>query len=149
LIHPLTRGTDFIANKEPEVKPAKQPKPDPGEKHLRRVQRICHALPGTMEKLSHGEPTFFAGKKVFVMFSNNHHNDGHISICVPAAIGIQAMLIERDPEKFYRPPYVGGAGWVGVELDRVSDEELAFHIHEAWRLIAPKKLQNELVESPK
>ena len=31
--------------------------------------------------------------------------------------------------------------WVGIELDRVSDEELAFHIHEAWRLIAPEKLQ--------
>ncbi len=126
------------------LKPAaNQRKPDKGEKHLRRVQRICHALPGTVEKISHGEPTFFAVKKVFVMFSNNHHNDGHISVCIPAAIGIQAMLIERDPEKFYRPPYVGGAGWVGVELDCVSDEELAFHIHEAWRLIAPKKLQEE------
>ena len=122
----------------------KKPKPDKGEKHLRRVQRICHALPGTVEKISHGEPTFFAGgKKVFVMFSNNHHNDGHISVCIPAAIGIQAMLIERDPEKFYRPPYVGGAGWVGVELDRVNDKELGFHLHEAWRLIAPKKLQEE------
>ena len=123
--------------------PATKQRPDQGEKHLRRVQRICHALPETTEKISHGEPTFFVRKKVFVMFSNNHHNDGHISVCVPAAIGIQAMLIERDPEKFYRPPYVGGAGWVGVELDRVSDEELAFHIHEAWRLIAPKKLQDE------
>ena len=124
-----------------------QRKPDKGEKHLRRVQSICHALPGTTEKISHGEPTFFAGKKVFVMFSNNHHHDGHIAVCVPAAIGIQAMLIERSPEKFYRPPYVGGAGWVGVELDRVSDEELAFHIHEAWRLIAPKKLQEEFAAS--
>lgn len=122
---------------------AKPQKPDNGEKHLRRVQRICHALPETTEKISHGEPTFFVRKKVFVMFSNNHHNDGHISVCVPAAIGIQAMLIERSPEKFYRPPYVGGAGWVGVELDRVSDAELALHIHEAWRLIAPKKLQDE------
>ena len=53
------------------------------------------------------------------------------------------MLIERSPEKFYKPPYVGGAGWVGIELDRVSDKELAFHINEAWRLIAPKKLQDE------
>ena len=120
---------------------AKQPKPDPGEKHLQRVRQICSALPETWEKLSHGEPTFFVGKKVFAMFSNNHHNDGHIAVVVPAPIGVQAMLIEASPEKFYRPPYVGGAGWVGIELGPVSDEELTFHVHEAWRLIAPKKLQ--------
>ena len=116
-----------------------------GEKHLQRVRRICLALPETMEKLSHGEPTFFVRKKVFAMFSNNHHNDGHIALMVPAAIGIQEMLIEASPEKFYKPPYVGVRGWVGIELDRVKDEELAFHIHEGWRLIAPPSLQ-ELVE---
>ena len=130
-----------LSYKEPEVKPtAKQRKPDKGEKHVERVRRICLALPGTSEKLSHGEPTFFV-KKVFAMCSINHHNDGHIAVTVPAAIGVQEMLIERSPEKFYRPPYVGVSGWVGIELPRVSDKELAFHIQEAWRLIAPKKLQ--------
>ena len=110
---------------------------------MQRVRRICAALPETTEKISHGEPTFFAGgKKVFAMCSINHHNDGYIAVVVPAAIGIQAALIEESSEKFYKPPYVGGAGWVGIELDRVSDQELALHINEAWRLIAPKKLQD-------
>lgn len=111
------------------------------KKHIQRVRRICAALPETTEKLSHGEPTFFVRKKVFAMFSNNHHNDGHIAVVVPAPPGIQGMLIEAAPEKYYRPPYVGGAGWIGIELGRINDEELAFHIREAWRLIAPKKLQ--------
>lgn len=124
----------------------KDQKVDPGEKHLQRVRRICLALPETMEKLSHGEPTFFVRKKVFAMCSNNHHNDGHIAVVLPAAIGIQTMLIEASPEKFYKPPYVGGSGWIGVELDRVSDEELALHVHEAWRLIAPEKLHALLKE---
>ena len=119
---------------------AKERKLDTSEEHLQRVRRICRALPETMDKLSHGEPTFFVRKKVFAMCSNNHHNDGHVAVVLPAAIGIQAMLIQRSPEKFYKPPYVGVRGWVGVELDRVSDEELAFHVHEAWRLIAPEKL---------
>lgn len=74
------------------------------------------------------------------MFSNNHHKDGHIAVIVPAPPGVQEMLIEASPEKFYRPPYVGGRGWIGLELKNVNDEELAFHIGEAWRLIAPKKL---------
>ncbi len=104
------------------------------------------ALPETMEKLSHGEPTFFVRKKVFAMCSNNHHNDGHIAVTLPAAIGIQAMLIEASPEKFYKPPYVGVSGWIGVELDRVSDEELTLHVREAWRLIAPEKIHALLKE---
>jgi hypothetical protein len=127
---------------------ANKRKPDDGEKQLERVRRICLSLPETWEKISHGEPTFFVRKKVFAMCSNNHHNDGHIAVTIPAAIGIQAMLIERSPEKFYRPPYVGVRGWVGIELDSVGDEELALHISEAWRLIAPEKLQ-ALIREPR
>ncbi|HEX9422387.1 MAG TPA: MmcQ/YjbR family DNA-binding protein [Pyrinomonadaceae bacterium] len=120
---------------------AKKRKADTGEKHLERVRRICMALPETVEKISHGEPTFFVRKRVFAMCSNNHHNDGHIAVLLPAAIGVQAALIQANPEKFYRPPYVGVRGWIGVELDRVDDEELALHVQEAWQLIAPEKLQ--------
>lgn len=104
------------------------------------------AFPETMEKLSHGEPTFFVKKRVFAACSINHHNDGHVAVVVPAAIGVQAALIERSPKKFYRPPYVGGAGWVGIELPRVSDKELAAHLLEAWKLIAPEKLHSLLQE---
>jgi uncharacterized protein (DUF1697 family) len=117
------------------------PKPEAGEKQVERVRRICLALPETREKISHGEPAFFVGKKVFAMCSINHHNDGHLAVTMPAAIGIQAMLIEQNPKKYYKPPYVGGAGWIGVELPKVSDKELALHLGEAWRLIAPAKLQ--------
>jgi hypothetical protein len=110
------------------------------ERHLKRVRRICDSLPETTEKLSHGEPTFFVKKKVYVMFDNNHHNDGHIAVWVPAPPGIQEMLIEASAEKFFKPPYVGVRGWIGIELGEVSDEELAFHIQTAYKLIAPKKL---------
>jgi len=113
-----------------------------GEKHQERVRRICAALPEVTEKLSHGEPTFFVRKKVFAMCSTNHHDDGHLAVVIPAAIGIQEALIKASPKKFYRPPYVGVRGWVGIELDRVSDKELALHLKEAWRLIAPEKLKD-------
>lgn len=112
------------------------------EKQLARVRRICMALPETLEKLSHGEPTFFAGgKRVFAMFSNNHHNDGHIAVWVPAPPGLQQAFVEDAPETYYRPPYVGPSGWVGIELDRIGDEQLAAHIRQAWKMVAPKKLQ--------
>jgi hypothetical protein len=120
---------------------AKERKPNIGEEHLRRVRRICGAMPETTEKLSHGEPTFFVRKKVFTMFANNHHSDGHVAVWIPAPPGVQAMLIHQSPETYFRPPYVGMRGWVGIELARIGDEELAAHIHEAWRLVAPKTLK--------
>jgi len=114
-----------------------------GAEQIERVRQICLSLPGTWEKLSHSEPTWFVGKKVFAMFSNDHHGDGHVAVLVPAAIGIQEMLIKKSPKKFYRPPYVGVRGWIGIEVDRVSDKELTLHIKEAWQLIAPKKLRDQ------
>jgi hypothetical protein len=118
--------------------------PDPALEHLRRVRRICLALPDTAEKLSHGEPTFFVRKKVFTMFANNHHQDGHIAVWVPAPPGEQPVLIHSAPGKYFRPPYVGGAGWIGIELDQIDDAELASHIREAWEMIAPKTLRAKL-----
>jgi len=110
-----------------------------GEDHLRRVRRICSAMPEAAEKLSHGEPTFFVRKKVFAMFADNHHCDGHIAVWLPAAPGVQAALIRTAPETYFRPPYVGVRGWIGVELGSIGDEELATLIRDAWRLAAPKR----------
>lgn len=117
------------------------------ERALARVRKICLALPESSERLSHGEPTFFVGArdgkggKVFVMFSNDHHGDGIVAIVCPAAPGAQAMLIEANPEVFYRPPYVGPAGWIGVRLDsgEVDWDEVAELAEESWRLVAPKR----------
>jgi hypothetical protein len=111
------------------------------EASQRRVRRICAALPDTFEKLSHGEPTFFAGKRVFAMCSSDHHGDGHIAVIVPAAPGVQAELVATRPETFYRPPYVGGKGWVGIELSQIDDDELGGFLTDAWKIIAPVKKQ--------
>ena len=110
------------------------------KKQLERVRRICSTLPETTERLSHGEPTFFVHNKVFVMFSDNHHNDGHIAVWLPVPSGFQTTLIETAPETYFKPPYVGVRGWVGIELDRISDKDLTFHIQVARELIAPKRL---------
>ena len=110
----------------------------PFARQLRRVRRVCLSLPGATEKLSHGEPTFFVHKRVFAGFSNNHHGDGHVAVVLPASPGLQEALVEEAPHAYYRPPYVGAAGWIGVELDQVSDETLESHIRHAWQLIVNK-----------
>ncbi len=116
------------------------------EQQVQRVREICLALPETTERLSHGEPTFFAGKKVFAMFANNHHQDGRIAVWIPVPSGAQLMLIDASPQKFFKPPYVGVRGWVGIELAAISTDELAHHLQSAWRLIAPKRAQSVFVD---
>jgi hypothetical protein len=111
------------------------------EDQIARVRRICLGLPETSERLSHGEPTFFVHKKVFVMFADNHHNDGHIAVWLPVPPGFQAGLIEESPQTFFMPPYVGHRGWIGIELDQVSDADLTMYINIAWELIAPKRVR--------
>jgi len=68
--------------------------------------------------------TFFTPKRVFAMFANNHHGDGHVAVWVPAPPGVQAALIEEAPAPTSGPRMLGVAGWVGVELSRVNDEQL-------------------------
>ena len=105
---------------------------------LHRLRRICATLPETTERLSHGEPTFFVRKKVYAMFANNHHNDGHIAIWIPAAPGVQEMLIHNFPQTYFKPPYVGVRGWIGIDLDSISDEDLLSHLLQARQQVAPK-----------
>ena len=109
---------------------------------LDRIRRICLALPETSERLSHGHPTFFVrGKRSFVMVLSNHHGDGRFAMWCAAEEGVQEMLVEADPERFFRPPYVGHRGWLGVRLDRgVHLDELAGIIEDAYAEIAPPKL---------
>lgn len=76
------------------------------------------ALPDVTERPSHGMPAWFVGKHQFAVFSNDHHGDGRVALVCAAADGVQAMLVDADPEVYYVPPYVGRLGWIGVRLDR-------------------------------
>jgi hypothetical protein len=99
------------------------------------------ALPEATERLSHGEPTWFVqGKRVFVMYANHHHKD-RLAFWCPAPEGIQEILVESEPERFFSPPYVGCNGWIGVYLDVPIDwSEIKDIVLEAYKLVAPKKL---------
>jgi hypothetical protein len=113
---------------------------------LERVREICLALPEVTERLSHGAPTFFVrGKKTFVTFVDHHHDDGRLALWCHAPPGVQATLIETEPDRFFRPPYVGGRGWFGVRLDVDVDwDEIAGIAEDAYRQVAPKKLLAQL-----
>jgi hypothetical protein len=109
---------------------------------LQRIRELCLELPETSERLSHGQPTFFVReKRSFLMVLDNHHGDGRFAIWCAAESGVQEMLVEADPERFFRPPYVGHRGGLGVRLDRgIHWEELAGIVEDAYAEVAPPKL---------
>ena len=104
-----------------------------------RVRQLCLALPEVEERLSHGEPTWFV-RKVFVQLSDHHHDD-RLGFWCAAPPGVQEALVEADPERYFRPPYVGGRGWLGgyldVDVDWDTVEDL---VVDAYCAVAPKNL---------
>lgn len=108
--------------------------------YLAQAKRICLALPEVEEKEAWGSPYFRVKGKMFAMYLNNHHGDGHIALWLKAPPGVQEILVEAAPEKFFIPPYQGVFGWIGLHLDRCDEDEIASHVEQAYRLVAPKKL---------
>lgn len=82
-----------------------------------RLRAICMKLPGVVEQVAWGEPTWRVGGRIFAMCDTYHHGSPHLSVHLAAPAGAQAALIDADPARFFRPPYTGGKGWVGVVLD--------------------------------
>jgi uncharacterized protein YdhG (YjbR/CyaY superfamily) len=108
---------------------------------LERVRRLVKTLPSVAEKLSHGTPTFFVEKDkgVFAMFVDNNHQDGHLAVWVPVREGLQPLLMEDAPATYYKPPYVGSSGWVGINLNQIRDDALREQLREAWDIVARAK----------
>jgi hypothetical protein len=105
------------------------------------VREICMTLPFATERLSHGTPSWYVqDKRQFVMFWNNHHNDGRLGLWMAAPMGSQQALIAESPAWFFVPPYVAHRGWIGVLLVKgLSHNELTDLIADAYRAVAPPK----------
>ena len=107
-----------------------------------RLRAICLALPETTEKVAWGEPTWRVGGRLFAQLDNHHHGADHLAVWMPAPLGEQESLIFLDPERFFRPPYVGQRGWVGARIDRRPDWSLVTAlVKQAYREVAPPRLR--------
>jgi hypothetical protein len=112
---------------------------------LTTLRTLCLGLPETNERLSHGEPTWFIrDKKVFVSYADHHHDD-RLGFWCAAPVGIQETRVGAEPLRFFRPPYVGHRGWLGVYLDVPVDwDEIAEIVEDAYRCVAPPTLAKRL-----
>jgi hypothetical protein len=108
---------------------------------LTRLRALCLALPEVTERRSHNEPAWYVrGKRLFVTYADHHHDD-RLAFWCAAPAGFQETLAGEDPAHYFRPPYVGVRGWLGVYLDvPVEWDEIAGVVEEAYRCVAPAKL---------
>jgi phosphoribosylglycinamide formyltransferase-1/phosphoribosylamine--glycine ligase/phosphoribosylglycinamide formyltransferase/phosphoribosylformylglycinamidine cyclo-ligase len=122
--------------------------PDPSVE-LERVRALCRELPETAERPSHGSPGFFILKgKFFAYFWHNHHGDGITCVHVKTnGREEQEMLMERDPDGYFIPPYLGPGGWIGMRLDRPDTDwaRVADRLRLSWEMVARRRL----LESPR
>ena len=105
-----------------------------------RVRAAAASLPGVEERLSHGEAAWFVRGRQLATMSDHHHDD-RVAVWLAAPAGRQESLVESDPERFFRPPYVGHRGWLGVYLDvpAVDWDELASLLRDAHATVAERR----------
>jgi hypothetical protein len=105
---------------------------------LTLLRRLCLALPDVTERLSHGEPAWFVGQRLFLSFADHHHDD-RVAFWAAAPDGAQEALVESDPGTYFRPPYVGHRGWIGVYLDVPIDwPSIEMHVRQAHAAVADR-----------
>jgi predicted DNA-binding protein (MmcQ/YjbR family) len=105
---------------------------------VQHLRRICLALPEAGEKEAWGDPTFRVRDRIFAMVKSG---DGRPSLWCKAPPGAQEILIGADPARFFRPPYVGHKGWIGMRLDEDPDwNEVALLVRRSYRMTAPARL---------
>lgn len=112
---------------------------------LDRLRALCLALPEATERVSHGEPAWFVRRAPQFASLADHHHDDRLAFWAAAPAGAQQDWVERDPQRYFRPPYVGTRGWVGVYLDVGVDwDEVADIVEDAYRTVAPRTLTARL-----
>lgn len=112
-----------------------------------RVRAICLAFPETTERLSHGAPAFFVGKQFVMLWPDGHHDHEFPHLWCAAPAGAQHELVAVSAERYFRPPYVGGRGWIGMRLDGDLDWlDVAAVCEDAYRTVAPRRLVARLDE---
>lgn len=134
------RKTTPVKKRVPAKKraPARAARPAKGARPVDRIREICLSLPEVSEKEAWGVPTFRVGGKMFAMFNGEQHE---VAVWCKAPLGMQEVLVDADPERFFKPPYVGPSGWIGIRLSGRPDwQEIRGLVTDAWRMTAPRKM---------
>lgn len=108
---------------------------------IRRLRKVCQALGGVVEKEAWGECTFRVdGGSMFAMTNNHPDAEGFVDLWIKAPQVVQEILVGSAPETFFKPPYLGHKGWVGMHLGKKVDwEQVAELLRDGREMSLPTK----------
>lgn len=138
----VDRAVDSAADRGRTPKGRQGPRAPLHLEPLVRVRALCMRYPQTQERPSHGEPAWFVSGRRMFLVSADHHHDDRTAFWAAAPDGAQRYLLADDPARYFRPPYVGARGWVGVWLDvlRPDWDRIEQLVDDAWRAVAGPRL---------
>lgn len=100
---------------------------------LRKLRKLCQALPDAEEYVMVHHPAFRVSKKPFLIVGMNQAP----TISVNLGVVTQADLL--DDARFERTPYIGQHGWVTVAEKSLSSAELRELVEQSYRRVAGKR----------
>jgi predicted DNA-binding protein (MmcQ/YjbR family) len=109
---------------------------------LEQLSAICLELPAAKRETTGRHASFRVRGRTFAYYLDDHHGDGIVGVNAKAAPGVAERLIDDEPDRYYRPAYLGHRGWVGLRLDTGAIDwgEVTGVVVESYRLCAPRSL---------
>jgi hypothetical protein len=111
-----------------------------------RLAKTCEAYPETTATSTWNNEHLsleVAGKRFGYFLHQHFGDDGRSGAVLKAPPGVQEMLVEADPDRFWVPAFVGRHGWIGIRLDIEEPDwdEISDLVRQAWIMTAPKKVR--------
>jgi predicted DNA-binding protein (MmcQ/YjbR family) len=105
---------------------------------LTRLRKICSQLPGVIETVTFGHPTFQIDGKTFTVFEQYK---GEFGLAMKVEQELQPVFL-KDP-RFYLTPYIGKHGWVTLRMETnpLDWKEIRELVRGSYTLVAPKKVR--------
>ncbi len=117
------------------------------DRAVERLHELTAILPESTVGTTVHHPSIKVRNKAFTMYVGPGR-ESKPAFWIKAGPGIQEELLAIGPDRYFKPPYVGPKGWVGVWLDRATDwDECDELIADAYRLSAPKRLVQQMDQS--
>jgi hypothetical protein len=118
------------------------------EQILNRLIKLASDLPEIEVESMFGHAKFHVRRRTVAYFLNNHHDDGIVGLAVKVDLGENLDMVHLEPDRYYRPAYIGSRGWLGIRLDRpeINWADVSERIHRSYALVAPRSLARRLSE---
>ena len=102
---------------------------------LETLREIAFALPGVEEGMSTGTTIFLVKGKILMRLYNDNE-----TLAMKMEENERAFLVKAEPDVYYVTEHYLNWPMVLIRLSNIDRADLAHHLEQAWRRLAPKRL---------